>query len=160
MTIFNHLQHAKQWELYLVVWNLHSSSQKRWWGVKTPAPTFKPALLQAWRSTQVHWLFRGRGKRSDQLVSQTRSLKFQYIVGSKEFIFGDLHTAFCIDKKTKTKKTLLKTLLKISSDGMYRLPVNADLCTLNQHYLFTDRWSGQNIYIMCTYRLLANIMLR
>ena len=56
MTIFNHLQHAKQWELYLVVWNLHSSSQKRWWSVKTPAPTFKPALLQAWRSTQVHWL--------------------------------------------------------------------------------------------------------
>ena len=84
MTIFNHLQHAQQWELYLVVWNLHSSSQKRWWGFKTPAPTFKPALLQAWRSTQMHWLFRGRGKRSDQLVSQTRSLKFQYIVGSKE----------------------------------------------------------------------------
>ena len=24
MTIFDHLQHAKQWELYLVVWNLHS----------------------------------------------------------------------------------------------------------------------------------------
>ena len=60
MTIFDHLQHAKQWELYLVVWNLHSRSQKRWWGFKTPAPTFKSALLQAWRSTQMHWLFRGR----------------------------------------------------------------------------------------------------
>ena len=84
MMIFDHLQHTKQWELYLAVWNLHSSSQKRWWGFKTPAPTFKPALLQAWRSTQMHWLFRGRGKRSHQLVSQTHSLKFQYIVESKE----------------------------------------------------------------------------
>ena len=73
-----------QCELYLVVWNLHSSSQKRWWGFKTPAPTFKPAFLQTWRSTQMHWLFRGRGKRSHQLFSQTRSVKFPYIVGSKE----------------------------------------------------------------------------